>query len=138
MSLGTNNNIRAAMPMIGTGTIVGQISIPAGTAYNLQSIPDLVYNAVRTAAVAVPQTPPQYKYPYAMDILAAATGLVLIHNITGYSAGYPIAHDVGAGANPAPIRVSFGDRTGSSTASPLSVKNTTAGAVILNVICYAE
>ena len=138
MSLGTNNNIKAAMPLLGTGSIVGQYSLAAGATINVASLPELVYTAVKTAALAIPQSPPNYKYPYAMDILGSATGLILVHAITGYSAGYPVPHDVGANANPAPIRIALGDRTGTTSSSQLSIKNTTAGALILNVICYAE
>ena len=138
MSLGTNNNIKAAMPLLGTGSLAGQISIGAGATINVAAIPETLFAAIRTAAVAIPQTPPNYKYPYAMDLLGAATGLILVHAITGYNAGYPVPHDVGANANPAPLRIAMGDRTGTNTSSQLSIKNTTGGALLLNVICYAE
>lgn len=144
MAYGIQNNIMNNLPTVGSGTLVGSISITGGTSVNLLSIPQSIRSALNTAYAAL--VPAQAAVSNVgtrnMTLMAAATGLVLGHKSLGGATvlGYPIPHlpsTVGA-SHPTPLSLPLGDMAGQESNSELMIFNTTGAPIRLYVICWAE
>lgn len=140
MPLGISSNIKYNSPLYSAQTFVGTVTVNAGATVEVQNLPALIQGAVKAAAAAVPQAAPTIPAPYnCMQILGAATGLVLSHNIAGYTGGYPIPHVPAAGgAHPQGLFIPLGDFGNQSVASKLCIVNPTAGNIDLHVIVWGE
>jgi hypothetical protein len=143
MALGIQNNIMNNLPTVGSGTLVGSISIAGGASVNLLSIPELIRSALNSAYAAL--VPPEDAVSNVgtrnITLMADATGLVLGHKSVGGATvlGFPLPHiPTGGGAHPAPLSLPLGDMSGQAGNSELMVFNTTGGAVVLYAICWAE
>lgn len=144
MSYGITTNLKNNIPVAGTGTIAGTITVNAASSVDLYEIHKFLKADLDTAyAALVPaEAPtPNRSYPTTIWLLAAAAGLQLGQRtlaLSGAVPGFPVTHIQGGQAHPEPLKIAFGDLQGQPANSNLVVANPTAGDIDLHVICWGD
>lgn len=143
MASGIQTNIMNNLPTVGTGTLIGSITINAGTSVNLLSIPTILRSTLNSAYAAL--VPAEPSIPAiggrCISLMGAVTGLTVGHKTVGAStvAGFPLPHvPTGGGAHPQPLSFPLGDFSNSIETADLMVFNPTAGNIVLHIIYWAE